>query len=214
MFNCNCLLYCCNVDAFCFICLSYHAKICKTHCKVHDTKQSLQTSPKIPHPLQWSPWPIFLQLEFQGLPLRILNEWMIPAALDIHSPLTLDVDIVPSWPMQCMWAGVVHTQVQHNTGCACVRPTSNACTVGPERPPSCNFARASPVVHPRHSVNMWMWSSPRRAGDSDGHYYCIVEDGGKGKENQKRREWEKRWRNQQQRVAGRDLMPGVQGQSQ
>ena len=142
-------------------------------------------------------------------PSSSYSQW----ALDIHSPLTLDVDIVPSWPMH-MWAGVVHTQVQHNTGCACVRPTSNACTVGPERPPSCNFARASPVVHPRHSVNMWMWSSPRRAGDSDGHYYCIVEDGGEGKENQKRREWEKRWRNQQQRVAGRDLMPGVQGQSQ
>ena len=66
MFNCNCLLYCCNVDAFCFICLSYHAKICKTHCKVHDTKQSLQTSLKIPHPLSEVLDQYFCNLNFKA----------------------------------------------------------------------------------------------------------------------------------------------------
>ena len=85
--------------------------------------------------------------------------------------------------------GAVHTQV-HNTGCACVRATSNACTVGPERP--CNFApcllsRIPAPLGQHVDVNI----HPKRAGDSDGHYYCIVEHGDEGKE--KRREeggWE------------------------
>ena len=81
--------------------------------------------------------------------------------------------------------GAVHTQV-HNTGCACVRPT-NACTVGPERPLQLRPCLPSRTPAPL-GQHVDVKFTQGGAGDSDGHYYCIVEDGGEGKEKLEGRE--------------------------
>ena len=90
--------------------------------------------------------------------------------------------LCPVDPCTCAWC----TRRCTTPGvCACVRPTSNACTVGPERPPPAT----SPVPPQSYTTatrsTCGCERSPKRAGDSDGHYYCIVEDGGEGKEKRK-----------------------------
>ena len=88
----------------------------------------------------------------------------------------------------------------------CTTPGVRAC--GPRmrarlvRSAPCNSARASPVVHPRHSVNMWMWSSPKEGQATlTGIITVSWRMEAKVKRNWKEESGAKRWRNQQQRVA-------------
>ena len=91
------------------------------------------------------------------------NQWLdetscrpkifIHFTLSTRVSLTLDIDIEPCTCEPC-------TRRCTTPGVRVCGPPMRARLVR-SAPLPCNSARASPVVHPRHSVNMWMWSSPK-----------------------------------------------------